>query len=125
MKKILFAMLSLLMFTATQAGTFNTSVPAQYTSVAAHSQKETKLPIVQEKVKDPVAVKNTNDKEPKTRKRWIAIALCFFFGILGFHRLYMGDMMVGLIQLFTGGGGGIWWIIDFFRLCFGGFSNRF
>ena len=126
MKKILFAMLSLLMFTTLQAGTFNTSAPTHFTSVAAQEQKETKsLEIATEKTKAPATVKSSSDKEPKTRKRWVAIVLCFFFGVLGLHRFYMGDMVIGLIQLFTGGGGGLWWLIDLFRLFFGGFSSRF
>ncbi len=46
-------------------------------------------------------------------KNWgISIILCVLFGYLGFHRFYTGHIGIGLIQMFTGGGLGIWWLID-------------
>ncbi|MCT7950467.1 TM2 domain-containing protein [Ancylothrix sp. C2] len=45
-----------------------------------------------------------------------ALLLCFFLGVLGIHRFYMGYVTIGVIQLLTGGGFGIWWIIDFILL---------
>ncbi len=48
-----------------------------------------------------------------------ALLLCFFLGGLGIHRFYLGYTGIGLIQLFTGGGFGIWFIIDFFRILLG------
>lgn len=49
----------------------------------------------------------------------IAIILCFFLGGLGIHRFYLGYNLIGLIQLLTAGGCGIWFIIDFIRLITG------
>ena len=34
--------------------------------------------------------------------RWVAFVLCFFFGILGIHRFYVGKVGTGLLYLFTG-----------------------
>ncbi len=38
--------------------------------------------------------------------------LCFFFGMLGLHRLYKGKLKTGLLMLVTFGGLGLWYVID-------------
>jgi TM2 domain-containing membrane protein YozV len=53
------------------------------------------------------------DGENTTNKsQLVALLLCFFFGVLGIHRFYLGYIGIGLIQLFTAGGCGIWALID-------------
>lgn len=42
----------------------------------------------------------------------IAWLLCFFLGILGFHRLYQGKFLTGILYLVSGGLFGIGWIYD-------------
>lgn len=42
---------------------------------------------------------------------WI---LWVFLGLFGGHRFYLGNIGMGLIQLFTAGGFGVWWIVDAF-----------
>lgn len=49
----------------------------------------------------------------------VALLLAFFVGVLGIHRFYLGYTTIGLIQLLTGGGCGIWALIDFIRILFG------
>ena len=49
----------------------------------------------------------------------IAILLCFFLGSLGIHRFYLGYTTIGVIQLLTAGGCGVWVLIDFIRLIIG------
>ena len=49
----------------------------------------------------------------------IAIILCIFVGILGIHRFYLGYNLIGVLQLVTLGGCGIWTLIDFIRLIIG------
>lgn len=44
----------------------------------------------------------------------IAFALWFFFGVVGGHRLYTGDVGYALGLLFTLGGLGVWAFIDVF-----------
>jgi TM2 domain-containing membrane protein YozV len=39
-----------------------------------------------------------------------------FFGFFGAGRFYLGDVKLGLINLFTFGGFGILWLLDFFFL---------
>jgi TM2 domain-containing membrane protein YozV len=48
-----------------------------------------------------------------------AIILCLFLGVIGIHRFYLGHTLIGVVQLLTLGGFGIWALIDFFRLIFG------
>lgn len=46
-------------------------------------------------------------------KNWtLTFLLCLFLGWIGAHRFYTGHYIVGLIQFFTMGGFGIWWLID-------------
>ena len=49
----------------------------------------------------------------------IAILLCFFLGSFGIHRFYLGYTTIGIIQLLTLGGCGIWSLIDLIRLIIG------
>lgn len=48
-----------------------------------------------------------------------ALLLCIFLGPLGIHRFYLGYTWQGVVQLLTGGGLGIWWIIDLVRIITG------
>ena len=50
---------------------------------------------------------------------WSMLTLCTFGGLLGLHRFYKGDKKIGLWQLFTLGGLGIWWLIDMVRILTG------
>ncbi len=51
------------------------------------------------------------------RKRLaVARLLWLTTGLTGGHRLYLDRPGTGMLMLFTGGGAGIWWIVDFFRL---------
>jgi len=45
-----------------------------------------------------------------------AILLCFFLGGFGIHRFYLGYTTIGIVQLLTLGGCGIWALIDFIML---------
>jgi hypothetical protein len=66
------------------------------------------------------------DKEPKTkdRNKAVALILWFLFGAIGIHRFYLGYTTIGLIQMFTLCGFGIWWLIDGFRLLTGSLRPR-
>lgn len=62
--------------------------------------------------------------EPKSDRSFaLTIILCFFLGVLGIHRFYAGKIFTGIIQLLTGGGFGIWWIIDLVMLLLGKFED--
>jgi hypothetical protein len=51
------------------------------------------------------------------RKRlWLAWLLWGTLGLLGAHRFYLDRPGTGLLMLFTGGGGMVWWVVDAFLL---------
>ena len=58
------------------------------------------------------------------QKDWLTtLLLCIFLGFLGVHRFYTGHIVIGLIQLFTFGGCGIWWLIDLIMIATGSFTD--
>ncbi|MFT7899362.1 TM2 domain-containing protein [Tenacibaculum ascidiaceicola] len=48
-----------------------------------------------------------------------ALLLCWFVGIIGIHRFYLGYTWQGIVQILTLGGLGIWTLIDFIRIITG------
>jgi TM2 domain-containing membrane protein YozV len=72
------------------------------------------------------AISNANTKAVKKnadpgdgKSQMIALILCFFVGVLGIHRFYLGYTMEGVLMLLTGGGCGIWALIDLIRIISG------
>ena len=59
-----------------------------------------------------------------SRSRLAAFLLCFFGGIFGLHRFYVGKFWTGLLQLVTGGGFGIWAFIDGVLILLGIFTDK-
>ena len=56
------------------------------------------------------------------QKPWmITLLLCFFLGYLGAHRFYTGHTKVGVIQLLTCGGFGLWSLYDLYTIV----TNKF
>lgn len=53
----------------------------------------------------------------------VALILCFFLGIFGVHRFYSGHIGIGVIQFFTGGGCGIWALVDFIIILMGNYTD--
>jgi TM2 domain len=50
-------------------------------------------------------------------KDWMTtLLLCIFLGWLGVHRFYTGHTVIGIIQLLTVGGCGIWVLVDFIMI---------
>jgi TM2 domain-containing membrane protein YozV len=52
------------------------------------------------------------------------ILLCFFFGVFGIHRFYVGKIGTGILQLLTLGGLGIWTLVDFIMIVVGSFTDK-
>ena len=47
-----------------------------------------------------------------------------FLGFLGIHRFYVGKMGTGVAMLLTGGGLGIWALIDIIMILVGAFTDK-
>jgi TM2 domain-containing membrane protein YozV len=46
-------------------------------------------------------------------KDWlVALLLSIFVGEFGVDRFYLGHIGLGILKLVTGGGCGVWWLID-------------
>ena len=48
---------------------------------------------------------------------------CLFLGVFGVHRFYAGKIGTGVLLLLTGGGLGVWWIVDLLVLATGNFRD--
>ena len=53
----------------------------------------------------------------------VVLLLCFFLGGFGVHRFYTGHTTIGIVQLLTLGGCGIWTLIDFILIIIGNFKD--
>jgi TM2 domain-containing membrane protein YozV len=62
--------------------------------------------------------------ETSEKKRLIAFLLCFFIGVLGVHRFYVGKVGTGVVQILTFGGLGIWTLIDCIVILCGAFKDK-
>lgn len=56
--------------------------------------------------------------------KWLmSLLLCWFLGVLGVHRFYLGHTATGIVQLITLGGCGIWSLIDLILIATGNFKD--
>ena len=58
------------------------------------------------------------------KSRLVAFLLCFFFGVFGIHRFYVGKIGTGVLELLTIGGLGIWAIVDTILIILGEFTDK-
>ncbi len=58
------------------------------------------------------------------QKDWLTtLLLAIFLGGLGVHRFYTGHIGIGIAQLLTLGGCGIWSLIDIIQIATGSFKD--
>lgn len=60
----------------------------------------------------PGSVPQQNGEVPRQRDWLVTLLLSIFLGYLGVHRFYTGHIWIGVAQLLTAGGCGIWQLID-------------
>ncbi len=66
-----------------------------------------------------------NDDAEVSDKGFVpAILLCFFLGMLGIHRFYVGKIGTGILMIVTLGGLGIWTLVDFIMIVTGSFRDK-
>ena len=68
---------------------------------------------------------NVYDTMVSHKSRLAATLLCFFLGLLGIHRFYVGKVGTGIIWLLTGGVFGIGVLIDFIIIVCGSFKDQY
>ena len=70
-------------------------------------------------ISTPTTVKKSTDNN-----QWITcLLLCWFVGTMGIHRFYTGHTVIGVLQLITLGGCGIWTLIDLIIIISGNFKD--
>ncbi|WP_201846085.1 TM2 domain-containing protein [Myceligenerans indicum] len=53
-----------------------------------------------------------------------AFVLCFFLGVFGAHRFYVGKVGTAILQILTVGGLGIWVLVDWIMIMVGAFRDK-
>ena len=76
------------------------SIPSVRTRLENTDINESEILALHSQMKDPL----------------LSILLSIFIGTLGVDRFYIGDVGLGIGKLLTGGGCGIWWLIDIFLI---------
>jgi hypothetical protein len=70
-----------------------------------------------------VSLQNLNPIQVEGRDWLTTLLLCFFLGVFGVHRFYTGHTAIGVVQLLTLGGCGIWALIDFIMIIVGSYRD--
>jgi len=70
-----------------------------------------------------VSLKHDNQIDGEGKDWLTTVLLCFFLGVFGIHRFYTGHTAIGVVQLLTLGGCGIWALIDFIIIIVGNFKD--
>ena len=59
-----------------------------------------------------------------SEKNWlITLLLCVFLGVVGVHRFYVGKTGTGILMILTGGGFGIWMLVDVIMIATNSFTD--
>ena len=59
-----------------------------------------------------------------TKSRLAAALLCWFLGVIGIHRFYVGKVGTGVLMIVTLGGLGVWVLIDLIMILVGSFRDK-
>ncbi|MEI6437952.1 MAG: TM2 domain-containing protein [Candidatus Omnitrophota bacterium] len=58
-----------------------------------------------------------------SKSRLACLLLCFFLGLLGAHRFYVGKKGTAVLMLLTIGGLGVWYVVDLIFIVCGIFRD--
>ena len=58
------------------------------------------------------------------KSKMVAQLLSIFLGELGIDRFYLGYIGLGILKLLTGGGLGIWWLVDLIMIATGKMKTK-
>ena len=64
------------------------------------------------------------EKRTSDKNKGVTAVLCFFFGLFGAHRFYVGKIGTGVLWLLTLGIFGIGTIVDFIMILCGSFKDK-
>lgn len=98
----------------------NVKTPKTSTNNTVNTIKSSKKEVVKNNSKEAAKTTEAAKKKGSSGKSQIvAAALCFFLGYIGIHRFYLGYTTIGILQILTLGGCGIWALIDLIRILTG------
>jgi uncharacterized membrane protein YvbJ len=74
-------------------------------------------------IKCGVALTSSSSSVSSENQWLVTLLICVFTGMLGIHRFYTGHTAIGVVQLLTLGGCGIWVLIDFILIITGNYKD--
>lgn len=89
----------------------------QEIKTAIQVKKEVKK--LQKELKKQEMSPEASTQGPTEKSQLVALILVILVGALGIHRFYLGYTAIGIIQLLTLGGCGVWALIDLIRIAMG------
>jgi TM2 domain-containing membrane protein YozV len=102
--------------------------PREEAAIPAPIEQEAQEQEAVETVEGKEAAKENKEKkdvqEASRKSRLVSLLLCFFLGWAGGHRFYVKKMSTALIMLFTMGGFGVWYFLDFIMIASGLFKDK-
>jgi TM2 domain-containing membrane protein YozV len=97
--------------------------PREEAAIPAPAEKEA-VKTVEEKIEAVKKRKEKGDVQASRKSRLVSLLLCFFLGWAGGHRFYVKKMGTALLMLFTMGGFGMWYFLDFIMIASGAFKDK-
>jgi TM2 domain-containing membrane protein YozV len=70
-------------------------------------------------------VRQRKGQDGELSQEWLVVfLLSVFLGYLGIDRFYVGKVGTGILKLVTGGGCGVWWLIDVILVATENFTDK-